>query len=329
MDAIRETIDALQAATTCLIVTHAKPDGDAVGATLGLRRLLAAQGRTPAALSFGAMPARYAFLVGPGETLPLSDCLAAGPAAIAVLDCGDPERAPILLDPALKGVPVINIDHHPSNTGFGNVNLVDSTASSTGELICRLAARAGWPLTRDVAEPLWVAIVTDTGRFAYSNTGAETLQAAATLVGTGIDIADIDRRVYRSRPLREIQLQQRALASLMMADGGLVAAMSLAAVDFQACAAGPQDIEEVVNIAAAIEGVAVAALFYEVDGGTRTCVSLRSQPPCDVGGFARQFHGGGHARAAGLRMSGPLAPVRETVLAGIHDQWFSGKTHTG
>jgi phosphoesterase RecJ-like protein len=325
MDIVRRIVECLTAARRVLIATHEKPDGDAVGSVLGLARILRARGQVAIPLPLAPLPRRYRSFVAAGE-LDGAEALKPMPGdVLAVLDCGALDRvAPAVASGIRPGVTVLNIDHHLSNTQFGNVNWVDPSACSVGEMIVRLAEGAGWDIPAGAAEALWVAIVTDTGRFAYENTSREALRAAGALLRHAMPTADIDRRLYESLSLKEFRLRQRAMARLELLEHGHVAAVSLTIEDFAAEDAGPEDAEDIVNLPRCIEGVRVAVFFCELrkrgdDGAPRrvTKVGVRSIAPFDAAALCRGFGGGGHARAAGCTIEAALVEARARFLPAL------------
>ena len=199
---------------------------------------------------------------------------------------------------------MMNIDHHQDNTMFGDLNLVDPHASSTAEVIVGILAAAGWPLTREVAEPLYVGLVTDTGRFGYTNTSPQSHRVAAAMIEAGVDIAGISRRLYEEQPLERLLLIGRALEHARPLAGGRMLASVLTRADFDA--AGGNDTEGIVEIMRGVRGMKAAALVSEAgpDGAWR--VSLRSvDPDVDVSAIARDEGGGGHRAAAGFSTRRP------------------------
>lgn len=331
MNSAHDVVETLRSAPSVLIATHAKPDGDAIGSVLGLCRILRHAGIAARAVPVDALPERYAWMPGQDEIhaagwqpTPDSDAI------LAVLDCGAVDRStPLVEEWAAAQRPLMNIDHHLSNTRFGHVNWVDTSRSSVGEMVCALAAESGWEIPCDAAVALWVAIVTDTGRFAYQNTSPETLRVTAELLQHPIPTARIDQQIYQRTTVRQLRLQAAALAALELLENDRVALIALTRADFDALACGPEDAEDFVNLPRGIDGVHVAGFLYEVirdvDGTptTATKVSLRTGEAYDAAALCRELGGGGHARAAGCTLASPLAPARERLLDTMHRNWFT------
>ncbi len=290
----------LRADTGPLIVaTHRNPDGDAIGSLLAMARALRAAGRDvlmwhPDA---PAVPEDLAFLLRDGEEVvrDLPDDI--GERALVVLDCATAGR---LADhpPGALGRFVVNIDHHHDNGRFGDLNLIDATASSTAEMVVAIMAAAGWPLDADIAEALHVGLITDTGRLSYSNVTPATLRADARLVEAGVDVATTARRLYENLPIEHARLLGIVYTKAqVLLDGRLLVAV-LELEDF--AAAGTDDADGAAEALRAIRGVEVGALVRQLhSGGLRA--SLRSASDrVDVSAIARIEGGGGHRAAAGV-----------------------------
>jgi len=323
MNSLAEIAGALRDTNTISITAHIRPDGDAVGACLGLSRILRAAGKATTVIDLGPLPDRYRFLIMAGECNESRNIDRAATDCIVVLDTGAIDRVPPFVSDWKSTIPVINIDHHLANTNFGQLNHVDTTASSAGELVCNLAQAAGLTVNTKAAEALWVAIVTDTGRFSYSNTTPKTMQAAAALLSTGIDTAAINHAIYNAMPLRQLQLQGRALSHLETHEGGRVAVVSLSRQDYIELGCTAADAEDIVNLPRSLEGVEVAIFLYELLDEPETKVSLRTGDAFDAAAFCRGLGGGGHARAAGCSLNAPLDTARADILQRVHTQWFA------
>lgn len=288
-----------------VIAAHHNPDADAIGSMLGLARALTAagQGVTLAHPDVPAVPADLEFLLAPGEEI-----LAAVPADLAertfvTVDCASELR--LWPEPVHEGAGVVvNIDHHQDNTRFGDLNLVVPDASSTAEVLMAVIEAAGVPLTADIAVPLYAGMVTDTGRFGYSNTRAATHRAAAALLEAGVDPAEMTRLLYEDQPRDRLMLLGAALGrARVLADGRMMASV-LTRADF--AAAGGDDSEGIVEVMRSGHGIEVAALVREAGPEGRYRVSLRSvDPDVDMSAIARQEGGGGHRAAAGFSTTRP------------------------
>jgi bifunctional oligoribonuclease and PAP phosphatase NrnA len=285
-----------------LLTTHEGPDGDALGSLLAMHHLLGRLGKDSvmflAAKEF-PLPIEYRFL-------PLEEVFHEPPADMAdrtvvFLDCGNIERMPFdfLRD---HGAHVINIDHHHDNTRFGDVNLVDTEASSTAEIVYQLALQLAVEITPEMASALYVGLITDTGRFMYENTGADTHRIAAELIEAGVDVNDIYRRLYESVPVEKLRLVARALEAIECPCEGL-AITYITEEDYKATGSGEEMTEGIIDFLRSLEGANVAAVIRELGSRGRAArkVSLRSSSDgVDVSAIARIHGGGGHVRAAGF-----------------------------
>ena len=286
-----------------ILTAHEGPDGDALGSLLGMHHLLTQLGKD--SLMFMAakefpLPIEYRFL-------PLEEVFHEPPADMAdrtvvFLDCGNIDRMPVdfLTD---GGNFLINIDHHHDNTRFGDVNLVDTGASSTAEIVYELGRRLGGRLTPEIASALYVGLVTDTGKFMYENTDAGTHRIAADLIEAGVEVDDTYRRLYEHVPLEKLRLVARALEGIERHCDERLVLTYVTAADYEASGAGEEMTEGIIDHLRSVEGAKVAALVR--DQGTRgraaRKVSLRSsEGDVDVSAIARRHGGGGHKRAAGF-----------------------------
>lgn len=324
MHMLTDIILALSKASRVAITTHIRPDGDAIGSSLALKHILEGVNKKVFLTGITSTPKRLDFLVHPDAITDTKTLKPSDVDLLVALDTGDTER----LEPAIKAwlpeTKSINIDHHPSNTGFATLNYVVPSASSVGELIVDVATGAGWPITPEAAEALWVAIVTDTGRFAYSNTSPATLRTAATLVALGVQTDSINHRLYETATPAQVRLQGKAAASLNLDTNGEIAVISLSQADFAECNATGEDTEEIIAIARRVEGVNIAVFLYELPGTDplQTKISLRTNPPFDAARFCSLLGGGGHARAAGCSLALPLNDARQQILQNIRQHWF-------
>ena len=322
-----EILGAISSAKRITVCAHVRPDGDAVGSTLALALMLARDG-TPGREVCAAINARE---VGTSSFLfddwPADECPVEPPARAATLPCDllvclDTASIDRLHEPlrAMVGkVPTLVIDHHATNPGFGNVNWIEP-ASATGELVAALAESAGWAMDRRIAEALWVALVTDSGRFAYDQTTPATLRCAAALLEHGVRSQWINDRIYVQASPNVIELRRRALNSLEIWPNGIVASVSITAHDFNETRSRKSDAEDIVDIPRMPNGNKIALFFYETPGteGT-TRVSIRTRPPFDATWLACRHGGGGHVRAAGCDLHCPISIIRERIEPEINE----------
>ncbi len=308
-------IATIRAGERFLITSHVDPEGDSLGSQLAMAAVLRELGKEVAVVNQDVPPERYAFM--PGVERIVQPAAVAGKKfdAAFVLDCASIERIGNVRA-QLDGVPVVNIDHHRSNTRFGQLNHVEPETCASGMIVYRLSEELGLALDRDKATNIYIGIVADTGNFRYSNTTPEVLRVGSRLIEAGVDGARVASLLFATRPLGALRLLGEALTTLTAELGGKVGLIILDRDVFARTGADSADVEGVVNYAKHLAGTDVGVLLREVEGG-EVKVSLRAEGRVDVDQVARRFGGGGHKNAAGARVPGPLAAAREAVLAAI------------
>lgn len=309
---LSELMALLQREHSYFLISHINPDGDSIGSLLAMGEALRAAGKKVSGLcSPGPVPAKYRFLTGSDEIS--SQICYDGAAVVLLLDCGDLGRIGHFREQIAGARILINIDHHVTNERFGTLNYVDEKAAATGEIIFEIISALGVPLTRSMAEALYVAIATDTGSFKYDNTTAKTHRViAAILEQHQLNTAVLSRRVFDERPLSFYLLLKEAISTLEMEEGGRLASLTISRDLLEKCGTTVEEIEGLVNYTRKIEGVELGILFY-VESATEVKVGFRSQN-VDVSLMAGRLGGGGHARAAGCRLSGSFPELKEQVL---------------
>lgn len=300
------------------VISHYRPDGDAIGSTLALGLTLKAMGLQVRMWSEDGVPARYAFLTGAEEIEPLPEALPEETEMLICVDTGDWKRLGDRAAALFADFPcIVNIDHHGTNTHYGHLNVVEGGAAACGFVLYKMLRAWGVPLTRPVADALYVAINTDTGSFQYGSTTPEVMHAAAELMAAGVDVADINRRVYQEKPLSELRVTGEVVNNMVVEEQGMISHYSMTMETKQRMGLGLEDTKDLVDIIRVVSGVKVAVIFEELGDG-RIRMSLRSKDErVSVAAVAAQFGGGGHAMAAGIRMRGALADCREQVLEAI------------
>jgi phosphoesterase RecJ-like protein len=299
-----QILDELRRAEKLFLTTHEHPDGDALGSLLGMHEVLRTLGKD----SVMFMSPKEFPLSPEYRHMALDEVMTAPPAdlderVVVFLDCGNIDRTPVDFLRG-EGVHILNIDHHHDNTRFGTVNLVKPRASCTAEIVFELARELGVPITREIADPLYIALVTDTGRFSYENTTPESHLMAAELIEAGVEVSKVSRHLYANLPFARLQLLQHALANIHRFDGGQISATVLTRQDFEVTGADETDSEGVVDYLRSEEGTVVAVLVrarLEDPEGSMSKVSLRAADDrVDVSRIARALGGGGHRQAAGF-----------------------------
>lgn len=310
--------DRLLSASEVVLTTHLNPDGDGAGSQAALARWLQRNGVGVTITNASRIPDNFTFLLPDG--IPVADPRTEAPAAIqkadlaVVLDTSERTRLGDLWE-ELRRKETVVIDHHPPDPeAIGDLAVRDPTACATGELVYELITMEGGELELAEARGLYVALVSDTGSFRFSNTTPRTHQIAAHLLECGVDPTEMYRRLFGRMTMSRVELLQRALGSLQRDDELPVAWLVLTQEDMRETGADTEDREGLVEYARRLRGAEVAALFREIPGG-RTKVSLRSNGEVDVSAAAREFGGGGHRQAAGILLERPLEEARREVLA--------------
>lgn len=302
---------------TFALMSHMRPDGDAIGSQLGLGLALEAMGKTVFYWNEDGLPDSLAFL-------PCSEKISFPPAeapeidvAIALDTATKVRLGDANLIAAAKAKLWVNIDHHISNPRYGDVNYVDATSPATGQIVYDIIQHLGMPLPDGARDAIYVAVSTDTGSFQYDSTTARTYRMAADLMDRGLNVGDINAKTYDSHPYRRIELLRALLNTLELTPDGKVAHWEMLDHLRTDLALKPEDSEGLIDMIRAIRGVQVAVFFEELPGG-KIRVSMRSKDRsvnvCDI---AARFGGGGHALAAGIRMPGPISEAKQQVLAAI------------
>jgi bifunctional oligoribonuclease and PAP phosphatase NrnA len=309
-------VDALRANDRFLVVSHENPDGDSLGSMLATAVALRQLGKDAVMYLSGdtPLPREYAFL-------PFEDLVRHVPNDIAdrvlvAVDCAKADRIGpdpgLLMDAKLK----VDIDHHHDNSRFGDVNLIVSEASSTGEVLRDVFRELDVVITPDIAEPLYIALVTDTGRFQYTNTTPKALRLAAELVEAGADVHAVFQQVYESVEFAKLKLLARALERAQVIEGGRIVVSVLLRNDFTDVGAVEAYSEGIIDYLRAVEGSELAVLIREPprDTGPTRRVSLRASiDELDVSAIARTFGGGGHRQAAGFSSEASIDEITDFI----------------
>ena len=314
------TQDAKQAigsAHRVLVTSHVDPDGDAVGSGLAFASLVRELGKDVDVVTQDPIPRLYEFLPG-ADTAKRPNQVQGEYDTCVVLDCASLERVGSVQPLVSSSRVIVNIDHHFSNTNFGQVNLVFPEASATAAIVVRLVDDFDMPIGKDRATNLYAAMIADTGSFRYSNSSAESLKTCARLVDEGADPTWVAANIFGRKGLPGLRLLGEALLSLEVLNGGSVAMISLSRDSFEKHGASTGDCEGFVNYAQSLKGVRVGILLRETEQNV-TKASFRSDGSTDVDQLARMYGGGGHPTAAGARISGPLHDAKKRVLEGVEN----------
>ncbi|UCD84135.1 MAG: bifunctional oligoribonuclease/PAP phosphatase NrnA [Deltaproteobacteria bacterium] len=299
-----------------LVASHQNPEGDAIGSSLALAIALKNLGKEVSIFNQDGVPKFLEFLPRAEEVSrdfphdATFDCA-------FIVDCGDLQ----LLGEGFtqtKGIKrIINIDHHTTNNGYGDLQLVDPEASAAGELIYRLLKEIPAEITKEIAINIYTAILTDTGSFHYHNTTAESLRIAGEMIEMGVEPEKVAHQLYETQPLANLQLLALVLNTLEVTHEKKVASVTVLQEMFRRTGTSKEDTEGFVNYPGAIEGVSVALLFREINE-RKFKISFRAREDIDVSLLAQEFGGGGHQKAAGCTLEGTLPEVKEAVFKGVN-----------
>ena len=313
-------LEAVRAKGHILLTTHSNPDGDALGSLLGMTDILEGMGKQVLGYLEEPVSPLYRFLPGCAQVQTDIDKVRAfvtqanGDLLTLCLDCGDAKRLGKNNQELMSFRPVMVIDHHQGNDGFGDGAWVEPHRSSTGEMIFDLAAALGAEISSRAAECLYAAITTDTGSFRYESTSSHTFAAASELVRRGVRPEIISNNLYDNYTLGRLRLMQEVLATLEMHERDRIAIIRVTQKMLERTFTTMEDTEYFINFPRAVRSVRVAVFLKEVDPNV-VSVSLRAKGQCDVSLVAAQFGGGGHRNASGFRIKGQgLDAVRDALL---------------
>ena len=311
---LSQVVELVEKKDRFAITSHVRPDGDSLGSSLGLYWLLRALDKDVEVTMRDTAPHAY-------QQLPGADAIRVTPAvdrpydAVFVIECSDIDR-PGLID--LEKQFVVNIDHHSTTALFGAINWIDSTASAVGEMIYNLCKATGVRVTKEIAECVYTALLTDTGSFHYSNTTERTFKIASELVRTGVKPAKTAEAIFGSYQWPKIELLSLVLATAKRDETGHIAWMEQTLEMQEQTRASEEDADGFVNYPLSVEEIEATALFKECSPGVyRT--SLRSKGDVNVAKVAEQFGGGGHRNAAGCTLKGNLESVERQVVPLLQD----------
>ena len=315
---LEEIADVLRTRQRFVVMSHVRPDGDALGCTLAMALCLKELGKDVTVWNEDGMLEKFRFLPG-AELVSVPSSEPQDFEVAVALDTAVHNRVGKCL-PAVKSADLwINIDHHVSNDHYGDLAYIDPMAPAAAQVLFELFRQNGLPLTPAMAENLFVGISTDTGSFQYPNTTARTYEIGAELIRMGVKVGELSQRMYESYPRRRLELLRALLNVLRFTSNDRVASFALSAETSASLGVLPEDNEGLIDHIRAIEGVVVAAFFEELPEG-KVRISLRSKDPqIDVCKVCAEYGGGGHKLAAGARISGSLADVQERVLQTINN----------
>ena len=315
-----QIIKQINEASHILLASHSQPDGDAVSSILALGLAIGKLGKKTTIYNASPIPAVYRFL--PSVERIVRHIKKANTYDVAlVLDCGDLPRVGQATATVSQIPVVINIDHHISNTGFGDIQLIDPLACSTAEIVYRLIKTMDVPIDTAMATSIYTGILTDTGSFRFSSTNQAAFAISQEMAELGVEPHEVAQHVYGTYSLGRIKLLNLALDSIEISDNGKLSIMTVTGAMFEETRTQPEDADGMINYARRIEDVKVAALIHEQKNGKtnsngqrRFHVSLRSDGSVDVAAIAGRFGGGGHTSAAGFQVETTLKKLKSDII---------------
>jgi phosphoesterase RecJ-like protein len=310
METIQQIIEVIHANSSFLLTTHEGPDGDAIGSTLALSSFLRKIGKEVTVHYQDPVPDLYTFL--PGSESVLRHIPDKQFDVAFVLDIGERKRAGEEFCNFSRVTTKVNLDHHLSCDNFGDFNLIDSQAAATGILVYRIANAFGYRFDRETALCIYVAIITDTGSFRYSNANREAFTVAGEMIECGINAWDVAEKLYENQPQRRLELLAKCLPTLEVFKDGQAASVTVTCDMYAACGADAEFTDGFVNYPRSVRGVEVAIFFRQLED-KKFKVGFRSKGKVNVAAFSRALGGGGHHNAAGCTVDGTLDEVKTTV----------------
>ena len=317
MDSFKSVLNTIRRHQKFLVTTHQSPDADAVSCVLAMAIYLKSKGKKVQVLNEDACPEWLKFLPGASMFKKAGVLKKVDYDAAIVLDCGDLERVGGVKKFIQEGKPLINIDHHVTNNRFGNVNVVRSKASSACEMIFDLFEEARYALNKNLALLLYAGIMTDTGSFRYENTSAHSHAAVEKLMAFKFSAARLYDRLYAGIPVADMKMFTDVIHKARLLDGNRVYCVSLSKGEAGRFSKSFDLNEKLFTFLRLVEGIEVAVILTEL-GPKEVRVNLRSRNDFDVAALAQQFDGGGHKKAAGCRIYGPLSQAQKTICSAIH-----------
>jgi bifunctional oligoribonuclease and PAP phosphatase NrnA len=296
-----------------LVTSHQNMEGDAIGSMLALSELLKAAGKKVILLPPENMPDIYNFLPDSSKVKLRKDLRGIKYDVACLVDCTDLDRLGQVKSGIYSTRPILNIDHHISNTNFGSVNWVDPHMSCSGEQIYHLFKKMALPINKRAALYMYIAILTDTGSFRYSNTTAMTHEIAAELISLGVNPLNVYRKIYEEISPSSLSLLSSVLSTLNTASSGRIAWIRITRSMLKRHSSGLDDTQDFVNFPRAIKGVKISIVFKETKKGVIKA-GFRSNDGFDVNRIARHFGGGGHTSASGCTLKGTMGEVERAVL---------------
>jgi phosphoesterase RecJ-like protein len=311
---LRQIVDAIGARHRFVVSSHSRPDGDSIGSSLSMALALRALGKEARVVHKDRAP--DPLLDFPGVSgIEIADRVNEDFEAGIVMECGDLARTGV---EGLEGHFLINIDHHPGNTGFGQINWFDSSAAACGEMVFDLIRALEAPLTVEIATHIYLAILTDTGSFHYSGISPRTFDICRQTLEAGVDPVHVARTVYDSNNMGRLRLFGSVLNAMRTANSGRIAILYLDQKVAREAGGTYDDTEGLINEPLTVKEIQAVVFFKQIQGDEYR-VSMRSKGEVDIGAVARELGGGGHKNAAGCTVTGTIEAIQETLVRKMED----------
>jgi len=309
---IASIVDAIRSRQRFVVSSHARPDGDSIGSQIAMAEALRALGKDVRVINKDQAPPELLGFPGVAD-IQIADRAERAYDAVIIMECGDLGRTGVS---GLDGGFLINIDHHPGNTAYGQINWFDASAAACGEMVYDLIRALGVPMTPTMATHVYLAILTDTGSFHFSNLSPRTFDICARLLEAGVDPVSIARSVFDTSTLGRLRVIGAVLHGLQMDASGRIAVLYMDRAMARAAGASYDDTEGLINMPLSVKEIQAVA-FFKQDEGDRFRISMRSKGDLDIGSIAKQFGGGGHKNAAGCQATGAIDELKTLFVGKI------------
>jgi phosphoesterase RecJ-like protein len=309
---LQQIVEAVRSRRRFVLSSHSRPDGDSIGSQMAMAYALQTLGKEVVVIN--ADPAPPPIMTFPGvRDIRIAASVDGEFDAAIIMECGDLKRTGVS---GLERFFVINIDHHPGNTGYGQINWFDASAAACAELVYDAVRALGATLTREIATHIYLAILTDTGSFHYSGISPRTFDICRQCVEAGVDPVMVARNVYDSNNMGRLKLFGAVLGAMQIADSGRIAIVYVDHEMAREAGGTYEDTEGLVNLPLTVKEIE-AVVFFKQEKGDEYRVSLRSKGDIDIGTVAKEYGGGGHKNAAGCTISGPIEELQKTLVEKI------------
>ncbi len=306
---MHQIVEAIRQRRRFVLSSHARPDGDSIGSQLALAYALRRLGKEAVMVNKDRAPGPLLQFPGVADII-VADAVQGEFDAAIIMECGDLGRTGVAcLDRSF----VINIDHHPGNTEYGQLNWFDASAAACGEMVFDLVEALGVPLTAEIATHVYLAILTDTGSFHYSNITPRTFEISKRCIEAGVDPVLVARNVYDSNNMGRLKLFGAVLSAMQLDDTGRIAVVYLDHKMARDAGGTYEDTEGLINLPLTVKEIQ-AVVFFKQSEGDEYRVSMRSKGNIDIGAVAKQFGGGGHKNAAGCTVVGGIDTLQRTFI---------------